>query len=139
VTRDFKQILYLAVGWLSLALGMLGIFLPLLPTTPFVLLAAFCFSRSNERLHQWLLNHPRFGSFIKEWENHGIIPLKAKLLATSMMTLMMSYPVFYMPMPSIIRNCIIFIYLLVNFYIWTRPSQPWQSAANSKEKLAEYN
>lgn len=57
-------------GWLSLGLGIVGIFLPLLPTTPFVLLAAWCFARSSERWHRWLLSHRIFGPVIRDWLEH---------------------------------------------------------------------
>lgn len=74
-------------GVLSLGLGILGIFLPLLPTTPFVLLAAFCFSRSSTRCEAWLLDHPRFGPMIRDWRQHRAIPWRAKQLAWTMMAL----------------------------------------------------
>lgn len=65
-----KKVLFMAAGCLALGLGILGIFLPLLPTTPFVLLSAGCFARSSERLHNWLINHPKFGQVILNWQTH---------------------------------------------------------------------
>lgn len=79
------DLLWLAAGWLSLAAGFIGIFLPLLPTVPFVLLAAFCFSRGSARCERWLLGHPRFGPWIKDWRAHRSVPLRAKQLASVMM------------------------------------------------------
>lgn len=70
--------LWLLAGWISLILGLIGIVLPLLPTTPFILLAAFCFQRGSDRLHRWLVNHPRFGPLITDWRERGAIPRKAK-------------------------------------------------------------
>ena len=58
------RVIWLIAGSISLGLGLLGVFLPLLPTVPFVLLAAFCFARSSERLHDWMLEHPKFGPAI---------------------------------------------------------------------------
>ncbi len=78
--------LWLAAGVLSLITGVVGIFLPLLPTTPFVLLAAFCFSRGSERWERWLLAHPRFGPMVRDWRLHRAVPLRAKQIATLMMT-----------------------------------------------------
>ena len=65
-------------GWTSLVLGLIGIVVPLLPTTPFILLAAFCFQKGSDRLHRWLINHPRFGPLIADWRERGAIPPKAK-------------------------------------------------------------
>lgn len=66
------------IGIVSLALGVLGIFLPLLPTTPFVLLSAWCFARSSERFHRWLIAHSHLGPIIESWERDRTIPRQAK-------------------------------------------------------------
>ncbi|ABF07107.1 uncharacterized protein ACUXAV_005467 [Cupriavidus metallidurans] len=76
---------WVTCGTLSLALGVIGIFLPVLPTTPFVLLAAACFARGSERFHRWLLAHHRFGPLVHDWQTHRSIPFRAKCLALSMM------------------------------------------------------
>lgn len=80
-----KRALLLSAGFVSLAVGILGIFLPLLPTTPFLLLSAACFARSSERFHRWLLGHPRLGPPIRDWQERGVIRLWAKMLATLML------------------------------------------------------
>ena len=82
----WRRVPWLVAGGLSLALGIVGIFVPLLPTTPFVLLAAFCFSRGSTRCEHWLLNHPRFGPMVRDWRERHAIPLRAKQLAWTMMT-----------------------------------------------------
>lgn len=71
-----------ALGLLSLLCGLIGIVLPLVPTVPFILLAAFLFARSSDRLHSWLIHHPRFGPAIADWQTHGAVSLAAKKLAT---------------------------------------------------------
>ncbi len=76
---------WLAGGGLFLTLGLLGVVLPVLPTTPFLLLAAGCFARSSPRLHRWLLDHPVFGPPIRNWEENGAISRKAKRLAVGSM------------------------------------------------------
>ncbi len=77
--------LLLGVGWLSVMLGVIGIFLPILPTTPFLLLAAACFVRSSRRVYVWLVTHPRLGPWIRDYlDGHGI-PLKAKVYAIGLM------------------------------------------------------
>ena len=87
-TRDrprWQRVLWLAAGVLSLVIGVIGIVVPLLPTAPLVLLAAFCFSRGSERWEAWLLAHPRFGPMILDWRTNRAVPLRAKQLATVMM------------------------------------------------------
>ncbi len=79
--------LWIAGGVVALVLGVIGIFLPLLPTTPFVLLAAACFARGSQRVEAWLLAHPRFGPMIADWRRSRAVPLRAKQLATVMMTI----------------------------------------------------
>lgn len=76
-----KRSLFFIGGAIALALGFLGIFLPLLPTTPFLLLASFCFVRSSNRVHQWLIQHPLFGSYISNYLNHGGITKKNRTVA----------------------------------------------------------
>jgi uncharacterized protein len=76
-----KRPLFFALGCTSVAVGFVGAFLPVLPTTPFLILAAACFARSSPRLERWLLDHPRFGPVLRSWREHGAIPRKAKLLA----------------------------------------------------------
>ncbi|GGI75886.1 YbaN family protein [Shewanella gelidii] len=68
-----KRGFYLFSGLSSLALGLIGIVLPVLPTVPFILLAAFCFARSSERLHTWLMQHPWFSEALQNWQKQGAI------------------------------------------------------------------
>ncbi len=72
---------YKFLGFLFVALGTLGIFLPLLPTTVFLLLAAACFARSSEKWHQWLLTNATFGPIIRHWDEQRCITLKVKCVA----------------------------------------------------------
>ena len=73
-----------ALGLVALGLGILGIFLPVLPTTPFLLLAAALFLRSSRSLYDWLLNHPKLGPYISNFMVHKSIPLKIKIISVSM-------------------------------------------------------
>jgi uncharacterized membrane protein YbaN (DUF454 family) len=79
--------LWLSLGLVFLALGLIGAFLPVLPTTPFLLVAAAAFAKSSPRLHGWLLGHPVFGPPILNWEKHGAISVGAKRLAVGGMAL----------------------------------------------------
>lgn len=89
---------YLAAGFVFLGIGVLGVVLPVLPTTPFVLLAAACFARSSDRFHQWLLDHRYFGPLVREWRQYRSIPYRTKVFAIAMMaaTLTVSI-VFFVP------------------------------------------
>ncbi len=78
----------MTLGLVSLVLGIIGVFMPLLPTTPFILLSALAFAESSPRLHQWLLSHPRWGVIIKNWQDGGRIDRKSKTIAVSVMAAM---------------------------------------------------
>ena len=86
-----KNYLYASLGLLCVGLGALGVLLPGLPTTPFILLAAYLFSRSNPRLYRWLITNEYFGKHVEEYLKNPSIPLKVKVLAISMMLLMVGY------------------------------------------------
>jgi hypothetical protein len=76
------KVFWFLLGWLSVGLGMIGIVLPLLPTVPFLLLAAFSFARSSQRVHDWLVTHPRLGPPILDWRRGGAIGRRAKWMAS---------------------------------------------------------
>lgn len=120
----FWRPLFIALGWLSLALGFIGVFLPILPTTPFVLLAAYFFSRGSERLHGWLLEHRLFGHLIRDWESHGVIRPRAKWLATAMIVPLFGYTLAFVQVAPGIKAVVAVTGLLVLVFLWTRPSQP---------------
>jgi len=73
--------IYLLLGLAMTGLGIVGAFLPLLPTTPLLILATWFFARSSPRLERWLLEHPRFGGLLRAWRDQGAIPRRAKILA----------------------------------------------------------
>lgn len=85
IRRPWLRLLLVGVGCLSVALGVLGIFLPVLPTTPFLLLAAACFLRSSRRLYHWLVSHPRLGPWVSDYLEGQGIPLKGKVWAIGLM------------------------------------------------------
>jgi uncharacterized membrane protein YbaN (DUF454 family) len=84
-TRPWLRPLYFAAGMIFVVLGVIGAFLPVIPTTGPLILAAFFFSRSSHRVHTWLVTHPRFGRVIREFETDRRIPLRAKVLALATM------------------------------------------------------
>ena len=84
------------LGTLSLGLGILGIFLPLLPTTPFLLLTAALYFKGSPRLYQWLLNHKYFGTYIRNFRENKAIPLRAKIISLLRMWGPMLYCIFFL-------------------------------------------
>lgn len=95
----WQRRLWLAGGFVCLALGAIGLLLPLVPTVPFVLLAAACFSRGSERWERWLLQHPRLGPLVRDWRDHHAMPLRAKIIATAMMTVSSIGALWFVPPP----------------------------------------
>ena len=89
------MVLYKAMGFLFLGLGIIGMFLPLLPTTVFILMAAGCFAKSSPRWHSWLLANRTFGPIIKNWEEHRCISCKSRRIAVLSVILFGGYSVVF--------------------------------------------
>jgi uncharacterized protein len=112
----FRPILF-ALGWLFFLLGFIGAFLPILPTTPFLLLAAYFFNRSSPRFHQWLLSMPIFGEAVVDWNESKVIRPRAKILCSSMLAISLYFiwqgerPHFWVKIPvtAIIMSVGIFV------------------------------
>ena len=121
LTDHTRRVLWIAAGVVSLVTGIVGIVVPLLPTTPFVLLAAFCFARGSERWEAWLLAHPRFGPMVKNWRERRAVPLRAKQLASAMMIVgcIVSAQVLPWHLAWIPAACC----SLVAAWLWSLPSQ----------------
>lgn len=115
-----KKPVYRALGLLSVALGIIGAVLPLLPTTPFLILAAYFFSRSHPEWEARLLDHPKVGPAIRAWRDHRAIPLLAKRLATLLLAIStlgawLTLPVPWCYVPGGVAICVL-------SWMWTRPS-----------------
>ena len=116
------QILCLCLGWLMVALAVAGIFLPLLPTTPFLLLAAGLFARSSPRFEQWLLAHPVFGVSLRRWRENGAISVRAKAMSAALMAASFAlFLTFGAPRP-LVALVVAGIMALPLTFILTRPS-----------------
>lgn len=118
-----KRLVLILIGLTSLLLGGIGIFVPLLPTTPFILLAAFAFANSSERLHRWLLDHNVFGPLIQDWRDYGAISRRAKILslvsmaAIVLISWLLAAPTYVIVVQVLVLSC-------SASFIVTRPSPP---------------
>lgn len=108
------------VGCLSVGLGVLGIFLPLLPTTPFLLLAAACFLRSSPAFYRWLVRHPRLGPFVTDYLDGKGMPRKAKVYTLLLLWVSISFSIWVVPQPGV-RLILAGIALGVSVYILRLP------------------
>lgn len=122
MSSTIKKILLIIAGWLSVILAIIGIVLPLLPTTPFLLLAAFCFSKSSERFHDWLLNHRWFGDYIRNFQSGRGMTLKAKVSTIFLIWLSIGASVtFFVPIWWV-KVMLLLIAALVSIYLASRPT-----------------
>jgi len=94
--ESVRKILLVTAGTISVALATLGIFIPLLPTTPFLLLAVTCYTRSSDRLHDWLINHRWFGPYIRNYREHRAITLGTKTVSITFLWATMAYAILAM-------------------------------------------
>jgi len=96
--RKLIKTFFLFIGIFSLVLGFIGIFLPLLPTTPFILMAAYCFAKSSERFHRYIMQHKLFGRMVTDFYEKKVISTKNKIIALTLMWITLSLSViFFMP------------------------------------------
>ena len=115
---------WMAGGWAALGLAGAGVVLPVVPTTPFVLVAAWCFSKGSRRMHQWLLDHQRFGPVVRDWERHGVIRMRGKVLSTAVMVPLMGYMAFFSDSPPWALALALPLALFGLGFVWSRPSRP---------------
>lgn len=108
------------IGWLAVALGTLGIFLPLLPTTPFILLAAWCFARSSPRFHQWLLYRSWFGGYLRHWQQYREMPRGAKPRAIAMIVVTFAISLWLVKL-TWVRIMLLVILACLLIFMWRIP------------------
>ncbi|MDA5557374.1 YbaN family protein [Shimia sp. MMG029] len=113
--------IWLLCGLVCVAFALVGIVLPLLPTVPFLLLATFCFARSSEKLHNWLLSHKVFGPMIQDWNRNGAIKPSAKRAATLSIAAVFGISV-ALDVKTIVLVIQAMVLSAVLFFIWTRPN-----------------
>lgn len=116
--------LYFTFGCLLFCLGFVGAFVPVLPTTPFMLLALWCFSRSSDRFHDWLYHHKVFGPPMQQWHEHRVIPASAKVIALLFMSASMVYLFAFSSAPMWVKLLMTATVAVGAWFILTRPSVP---------------
>ena len=97
-----KRIIYICLGTLCVALGIIGAFLPVMPTTVFLIMAAYFYARSSERLYSKLMSHPKVGPVVRNWEESRTMPRKAKIIALTM-TVLGTTAAMFVPMPWFVK------------------------------------
>jgi len=121
VKNKALRLLLIFVGWLSVVLGVIGIFLPIMPTTPFLLLAAACFVRTSPKFYQWLVGHPRLGKYLVYYLEGKGIPLKAKVYTIALITISMSITTYIVPVMAV-KILLPLVGVLVALYIVRQPT-----------------
>jgi uncharacterized membrane protein YbaN (DUF454 family) len=118
--------LFLAAGLCCVVLGVAGLFLPILPTTPFLLLAAACFARASERFYNWLLNHRVFGPTVVEWRRHRAIPWRTKLFAIALMAVTLSASTVFFVRDPAVQAGLAVLGVALAAWMWRIPSRDRQ-------------
>ena len=111
--------LYITIGSISLAFGVLGIILPIIPTTPFLLLSSYCFVRSSKKLYSWLIHHKIFGSYLYHYVTYKAISKRAKTIAIAMIWISLSYCIYIVSI-WYLKLMLFAIGSFVSMYILTR-------------------
>ena len=109
--------LLVIIGLIALLLGIVGIVVPLLPTTPFLLLAAACFLKGSDRIYQWLMNHKLFGPYIRNFREHKAIPLTTKIFAVSLLWITILISIIFVVQSIWLRILLAAIAIAVSMHI----------------------
>lgn len=121
-SSKLKKSLYVTAGSFFLALGCIGTILPILPTTPFLLLSAACYYKSSERMHRWILNNRWFGNYIRNYKEGKGLSLRAKVFTLALLWLFISYSAFFIVNMFFIQAVLFLIAFGVSLHIATLPT-----------------
>ena len=116
-----KRIILISLGWLCVGMGFIGIFVPGIPTTIFLIIALWAFTKTSKKLRYWLLHHKRFGPILTNWQEHRVVPRRAKILMVTLMIL--SVVLFHYSLQNLyLTTGLIIILVLVAKYVISLPS-----------------
>ena len=117
-----KKTILISLGWLCVGLGFVGVFVPGIPTTIFLIIALWAFTKSSKKLRHWLLNHKRFGPILNNWQQHKVVPRRAKILMVVLMSL--AVVLFYYSLQNLYLTIgLIIILVSVAIYVISLPSK----------------
>ena len=117
-----KRMILISLGWVCVSLGFIGIFVPGIPTTIFLIIALWAFTKSSKKLRHWLLNHKRFGPILNNWQQHKVVPRRAKILMVVLMSL--AVVLFYYSLQNLYLTIgLIIILVSVAIYVISLPSK----------------
>ena len=117
-----KRTILISLGWLCVGLGFVGVFVPGIPTTIFLIIALWAFTKSSKKLRHWLLNHKRFGPILNNWQEHKVVPRRAKILMVVLMSL--ASILFYYSLQNLYLTIgLVIILVLVAMYVISLPSK----------------
>jgi len=122
VKSTFLRWLLIAFGWISVVSGVIGIFLPIVPTVPFLLLAAACFARSSVRFHSWLMEHNHLGPLLHDYLKGAGIPLRAKLISCTMIWISFPVSTFLFVQAPWLRLLLIATAVAITLYLLSLPT-----------------
>ncbi len=122
ISEKIKRTIFTVFGTIFLIIGAIGVFIPILPTTPFLLLAAACYLRGSERLHRWLINNRVFGEFIRNYTEGRGIKQRQKVYTISFLWLMIIFSVIYVLKSSLFKILLLIIAMVVSIHIIMLPT-----------------
>lgn len=118
-----KRQILLTCGVLCLLMGLVGVFLPIMPTVPFMILAAYCFSKSSERMHRWLLSQPEIGPALHDWEQNRVIRRRSKWAATVAVTASISATIIFIDIVWPAKAIMATTAVIIMIYVWMQKSE----------------
>lgn len=134
MTKNIKKAVWFVLGMMLVGVAYLGVFLPGLPWSTPILGAAFCFAKSSDKFHNWIMNHPRFGPFVKSWSKYRVYPTKAKWLMVAVMSTSLAFMYFGTGNPTATLYLAITFALIVT-WAWRYPGS--QEEAERRIKAGE--
>ncbi|OSN06159.1 DUF454 family protein [Lonsdalea iberica] len=114
------RVVLIVLGWIAVVLATLGVVLPLLPTTPFLLLAAWCFARSSPRFHYWLLHRSWFGGYLRHWQQHRALPPGVKVKALVVIVATFALSIWMVNIPWV-RGLLLVVMACLLIFMWRLP------------------